>query len=193
MPARLFLVLAALLFSSRLLPAQSESTSRYQIYGGYALLSNSMNGVPGSRQPLNGWDSSVAFPPWHNLRFKIDAFGYMGSNLDAPQHVFFIMGGGQYGRHFGREYAFFEAMAGDGRINDNWGADATSGETASFSTLLGGGLDTPIWRRFAFRVAGDYQWANFALAPPVLPNIPYRIPGLPNNFGRISTGCVWHF
>jgi hypothetical protein len=23
--------------------------------------------------------------------------------------------------------------------------------------------------------------------------VPYRIPGLPNNFGRISSGLVWQF
>jgi hypothetical protein len=178
---------------SSLLAAQPESRERYQGYGGYTFLSNSMNGVPGSRQPLNGFDGSIAFPSWHNLSFKIDAFAYMGTNLNAPQHVYFILGGGQYGRRFGREYAYFEGLAGDGGINKNWGANATTGETASFSTLLGGGLDSRLTRRLAFRVSGGYQWSNFALAPPTLPNIPYRIPGLPNNFGRISTGLVWRF
>jgi hypothetical protein len=173
--------------------SQSEAGARYQIYGGYTLLSNSFNGVPGSRQPLNGWDASAALFPWHNLRFKIDTFGYLGSNLNAPQHAYFILAGGQYGRQFGREYAFVEALVGDGGISDNWGANKTSGETATFSTLVGGGLDTPFSRHIAIRIDGGFQWANFALAPPALPNIPYSIPGLPNNFGRISTGCVWNF
>jgi hypothetical protein len=186
--------LIALLCLSPTLSAQTETTDRYQVYGGYTYLSNSFNGVPGARQPLNGWDASVAFPAWHSLRFKIDAFGYIGTNLNAPQHVYFIMGGGQYGRHFGREFTYVEALVGDGGINSNWGANATSGETASFATLLGGGLDSPITRRLAFRIDAGYQWSNFALAPPpTLPNIPYRIPGLPNNFARISTGCVWRF
>jgi hypothetical protein len=185
--------LIALLCLSPALFAQAESTERHQVYGGYTFLSNSFNGVPGSRQPLNGWDASFAFQPWHNLRFKMETFGYIGTNLNAPQHAYFIMGGGQYGRRFGREFAFVEALAGDGGINRNWGANATSGETASFATLLGGGLDTPITRRLALRIDAGYQWSNFALAPPTLPNIPYRIPGLPNNFARISTGCVWRF
>jgi len=147
----------------------------------------------GSRQLLNGIDGSIAFAPWRGLRFKIDAFAYLGTNLRASQDAYFVMGGGQYGRHFGREFAFVEGLAGEGSINRNWGANATPEETASFSTVLGGGLDTPLTKRFAWRVEGGYQWANFALAPPTLPNIPYRIPGLPNNFGRLSTGCVWHF
>jgi len=192
MTSRLFSLFALLAFTS-ILHAQSEATARYQVYGGYTFLSNSINGVPGSRQPLNGWEGSLAFPSWRSLRFQLAAYGYLGSNLNAPQHVYFILAGGQYGRQFGREFAFVEALAGTGGINNNWGANATNGETASFSTFVGGGLDTPLTRHFAFRVGGGYQWANFALAPPTLPNVPYRIPGLPNNFGRISTGCVWDF
>ena len=192
MPHRLIAV-AMLLYFAPLLLGQAESSAHYQVYGGYTYLSNSFNGVPGSRHALNGLDSSIAFAPWHDLRFKIDFFGYIGSNLNAPQHAYFIIGGGQYGRRFGREYAYVEGLAGDGGINSNWGANATNGETASFATILGGGLDTRLTRRFAFRVSGGYQWSNFALAPPTLPNIPYRIPGLPNNFGRIATGLVWNF
>lgn len=191
-PFRL-LTLSAMLSLVPMLFGQSEATSHYQVYGGYTFLSNSFNGVPGSRQPLNGIDSSIAFAPWHSLRFKIDAFGYLGTNLHASQDTWFVMGGGQYGRRFGKEYAFVEGLAGDGRITPLWGANATTGETASFSTVLGGGLDTPLSRRFAWRVEGGYQWANFALAPPTLPNIPYRIPGLPNNFARLATGVVWSF
>lgn len=192
MPSRLF-TLAAILCVAPALLGQSDASAHYQISGGYTFLSNSFNGVPGSRQPLSGWDGSVAFAPWHSLRFKIDVSGYLGSNLNAPQHAYFILGGGEYGRRFGKEFAFVEGLVGDGGINKNWGANATPGETASFSSLLGGGLDTPLTRRIAFRMEAGYQWANFALAPATLPNIPYRIPGLPNNFARISAGCVWHF
>jgi len=81
-----------------------------QIYGGYTFLSNTINGVPGSRQPLNGWDAAVAFPAWHNLRFKIDTYAYRGTNLGAPQHPFFIMGGGQYTWRVRRESVFVEGL-----------------------------------------------------------------------------------
>jgi hypothetical protein len=185
--------LIALLCLPLALCAQRESHGRYQLYGGYTFLSNSINGVPGSRQPLNGWDASIAFPAWRSLRFKMETYGYVGTNLNAPQHPYFVMAGGQYGRRFGRESAFVEALVGEGGINANWGADATPGETASFATFLGGGFDTPLARRLAFRIGGGYQWSNFNLAPPGPLNIPYRIPGLPNNFARLSTGCVWHF
>ncbi len=106
MPARLFSI--AILCLASFLHAQSEVPARYQIYGGYTFLSNSFNGVPGSHQPLNGWDASIAFASWHGLRFKLDTFGYNGTNLGAPQHAFFILAGGQYTWRVRRESIFGE-------------------------------------------------------------------------------------
>jgi hypothetical protein len=60
------------LFCSAGAVAQTETSPPFQIYGGYSWLSNSFNGVPGSRQPLNDWNAGAAFPQWHHLRFKID-------------------------------------------------------------------------------------------------------------------------
>jgi len=190
MPSRLFSLIALLCLSSTLL-AQSAAPARWQIYGGYAFLSNSFNGVAGSRQPLNGWDAALAFPAWHNLRFKIDLSAYRGTNLGAPQNAFFILSGGQYNWRIKRETVFVEGLIGDGGLNKDWGAKKTPGETASFSTLIGGGLDTPLTRHIAYRVGGDFQYAYFSLAGAQ--NAPYRIPGLPTYFGRISSGLVWKF
>ena len=192
MPARIFSIVLLFSFSFSLF-AQTEPRTRYEIYGGYALLSNSFNGVPGSRKTLNGWDASFGFPEWHNLRFKIESFEFIGSNLGAKQHGFFFMGGGQYTLHLRKEAIFVEALAGDGGLNKYWGENQSPGMTASFSSILGGGVDTPISRHFAVRVAGDYQWENFALIQSVNFTFPYRPPGLPNNFARISTGVVWRF
>ena len=78
MRSRLF-SLVALLFISSTLYAQSdaqvrykEAPARYQIYGGYSFLSNSLNGVPGFEQGINGFNAGFAIPPWHSLRFKVD-------------------------------------------------------------------------------------------------------------------------
>ncbi len=192
MQFRLFPLIALLCLSSAL-HAQSEAPARAQIYGGYSFLSNAINGVPGSRQPLNGWDAGVAFPFWHSLRFKIDVSGYTGTNLGAPQQPYFIMAGGQYNWRIRRETVFVEGVMGDAGINNNWGANKIPSETASVAVLTAGGLDTPLTRRIAFRMSGGFQYSRFALTTPGALNIPYRIPGLPTYFGRISSGLVWQF
>ena len=187
---RLFSVFA-LLSLPLALAAQSSGSIPYQISGGFSYLSNSVNGLPGSHQPLTGWDSAVAFPAWHDLRFKIDVSNYSGNNLGAAQHVFFIMGGPQYERSVGRERFFAHALFGDAGSNRNWGPNGALGGTASFSTMVGGGLDTALSRHIGIRVEGDYQHTNFALIQSEADPVPYRIPGIPNSFGRFSTGLVW--
>lgn len=176
------------------LHAQTSAPARYQLFGGYSFLSNSLNGVSGSHQPMSGAEMAFAIRPWHNLRFKLDGFGYNGTNLGATEHPYFIMAGGQYGRNFGKESAFVEALGGEGNVNANWGANQTIGDTASFSALLGGGLDTPLSPRFALRVQGDFQYAYFkAAASRASTGVPTYVSGLPNFFGRFSTGIVWRF
>jgi hypothetical protein len=191
MPSRLTSLIALLCLACAALHAQSPPPPRFQFYGGYSYLSNTLNGVPGSRQALNGFDASMAFPSWRGLRFKIDVSGYRGTNLGAPQDPYFIVGGAQYGRRIGREFIFMEAMGGDGGTKKNWGAGGITGTSASFSTLLGGGLDTRLSRHLAFRVVGDFQYMNFYLVTSKF--VHYRTPGLPNYFGRASSGLVWQF
>ena len=185
------IVLSALGFFPLVVTAQSDDLASYQIYGGFTSLSNSFNGVPGSRQPLPGWEAAVAFPAWHHLRPKLDYARFSGTNLGAPQHAFFILAGGEYEHEIGRERLFADALFGDVGLNQNWGANGSPGSSASFSTFFGGGADTPIGRHFAIRAEGGYQYTNFALYQSLSYQLPYRIPGLPNNFGRFSTGLVW--
>ncbi len=190
MRKRLLFVLVVLLFRQAA-DAQSWESAPYHVFGGFTYLSNSFNGTPGSRQPLIGWDASVAFPSYHHLRFTIDFSDYLGNNLGASQHAFSLMGGGEYERSFHKEGLFVKALAGEGGINRNWGANAAPGGTASFSTFVGGGVDTPITRQLGIRVEGGFQHTNFALIQSTTDPVPYRIPGLPNYFGRISTGLIW--
>ena len=179
----------ALISSAAVLAAQSAPP--FQIYGGYTLLSNSFNGLPSSQNALNGWDASVALPAWHGLRVKIDVSHYSGTNLGTQQRALSIMGGGQYERTFHRERWFVEALFGDVGMNRYWGPNAHPGATASFTTLFGGGLDTPLNRHFAIRVQGDYRYENLALIQSTDWTLPYRVPGLPQNFASLSTGLVW--
>jgi hypothetical protein len=189
-----FSPLTLLLCLSTALFCQQEAPAHFEIYGGYSFLSNSFNGVPGARQPLNGWDASISLSSWHGIRFKAETFGYSGTNIGAPQSPLFIMGGGQYSHRIRRESIFVEGLAGDVGMNRNWGANQSPGETASFATLLGGGLDSPLSRHISVRVSAGYIYENIALQGPLAGGlVPYRIPGLPNYFARISTGVVWRF
>lgn len=186
--------LIALFCLAPLLHAQMEAPpARYQIYGGYSYLSNTMNGLPGSHQSLNGFDAGVGFPAWRNLRFKIDVTGYSGTNLGAAQHPYFISGGGQYDVHLGRETVFGEGLVGDGGINRFWGPKGVPGETASFVAFGGGGVDTRLTRHVAFRVEGGYQYSYFILVDNLKQLLPYHLPGLPSNFIRLSSGLVFQF
>ena len=190
MRAQIF-TLVAMCFYPVVLAAQAQTSASYQIFGGFTSLSNSFNGVPGYRQPLLGWEAAVAFPAWHHLRPKLDYSSFNGTNLGAPQHAFFIMAGGEYEHYAGKERLFGEALFGDVGLNQNWGAGGAPGSSASFSTFFGGGADTPLNKQLAIRLEGGYQYTNFSLYQSLSYKFPYRIPGLPNNFGRFSSGLVW--
>src|ERR1700719_1537587 len=111
MPRRLFSFLLAFSLLAAIC-AHSQELARHEIYGGYTFFSNSINGVPGSRQPLNGWDASIALSSWHGIRFKAETFGYSGTNLGASQNPLFILGGALYSHRMGRESVFGEGLAG---------------------------------------------------------------------------------
>ena len=168
------------------------ATAPYQLSGSFSALSNSFNGVPGSRQPLLGWDVSAAFPAWHNLRFVLDYTSFQGKNLGSPQHAQFPTAGAQYSHRLGRESIFGKMLFGEGWLNKNWAANGAIGTLASFTMYAGGGVDTPLDKHFSLRVEGGLQYTNFALETSTTSDFPYyRIPGLPNDFARLSMGLVW--
>jgi hypothetical protein len=187
------LSLIAMLCLSCALHAQQEAPPKIQIYGGYSYISNAINGVTGSHKGLNGWDASIAFKPWHNVRFKIDVPGYRGTNLGAQVDTYAIMGGAQFSHRVRRETLYVEGVAGDAGANKDWGPNGHLGQTVAFAAFVGGGLDTPITKHIAFRVDGGFQYFYFALDQNAKTLIPYTIPGLPSNFGRVSSGLVWQF
>ena len=174
----------------------SAGVERYQLYGGYSYQSNSFNGVPGHRQPLNGWEVSMAFPRlWRGLRFKLDTTQYRGTNYGAKQNAYYILGGWQYEHRIGRENIFGEAMFGEIGMNRYWGPNGIPGMTAAFASLFGGGVDTPINRHFAIRVKGNWVAQNIYLIStvPDTKNQAIDYPGLPNFFGQFGAGVVWKF
>jgi hypothetical protein len=193
-----FFFLAVLLNSAANAVAQQETSPPMQVYAGYSRLSNSFNGVPGSRQPLNGMNAGIAVLPWHHLRFKLDYSMFRGVNAGVPQHGFFIMGGSQYQATFHRERFYAEALVGEGGLNGNWYAanaagykNGNTGTIASLAEFLGGGVDTPVSHHYAIRVEGGVQHSGFVPIHPEPNDLPYRLAGIPNYFGRFTVGMVW--
>jgi len=197
MPSRFYLLVAMICLSSAVVYAQPEPPPRYEVYGGYSYLSNTLNGLPGQHKALNGFDAGIAFPNWHNVRFKVDFTGYRGTNAGAPQDPYFIVGGAQYDIHpsrLRRETIFVEGLGGVGGANKTWAngnPGANTGETASFAAMAGGGLDSRITQHLAFRVNGDFQYSYFVFESKYL--VPFKVAGLPTNFGHAATGLVWNF
>ena len=169
-------------------PAPAAPSYRYQLFGGYSFLSNSFNGHASatSQQPLNGWNVALTVPAWRALGIRVDTAGYYGTSLGSPQRPIFVLGGIQYSKHFGREIPFVEGLVGIGHLNSDWWGGNTPGHTASFTSVAGGGVDTLITPRIAFRVEGGFQYTNFTIPDD-------QIHSLPNYFARIATGVVWRF
>lgn len=192
---RRMLYRSALAFAALQLPlglmGQSGGPIPIQLYGGFNFLSNSFNGLPGEHQPLTGWDARVTLPWYHHLRAVIDFSRLTGTNQGSQQKAMFYMGGGQYEVHFHREGLFVEGLAGEVGMNRYWGPGGTLSGTASFTTFVGGGLDTPLSHGLALRVEGGELHTNLALIQSLKDPVPYHLPGLPNNFGRVTAGIVW--
>lgn len=169
-------------------PSPETQESRYEVFGGYSLLSNSFNGHASapSRQPLNGWDAAAEVPVALHWDIKVEAAGYYGTSLGSPQHPLFVLGGAAWNHHFGKEVVFVEGLAGLGHLNADWWGGEGPAKTNSFAADAGGGLDIPLRSRLAWRIQGDFQFSNFTI-----PND--QIHDLPNFFGRVTTGVVWHF
>ena len=83
-------------------------------------------------------------------------------------------------------------LFGEGWLNKGWAANGAIGTLGSFTMYAGGGIDTPLSKHFSLRVEGGMQYTNLALETSLTSDFPdYRIPGLPNYFGRVSMGLVW--
>lgn len=169
-------------------PSTGSPVGAFEVFGGYSLLSNSFNGHASgpSHQPLNGWDAAAEIPVTAHWNIKVETAGYYGTSLGSPQHPIFVLGGAAWKHHFGKETGFVEGLAGLGHLNANWWGGEGPGDTNSFATDAGAGLDTPMGSRLAWRIQGDFQYSNFTI-----PND--QIHDLPNYFGRFTTGIVWRF
>lgn len=183
-------LLLVLLFCSHLLTAEDKPRDwRNEIYAGYSYLSSSFNAYSTfTGGGMNGWDAAFSSRLKGGLGIKVAAIGYYSTNNDAKEIEHSILVGPQYSKHFGKESAFVHGLVGLGFINsgaipfDNSGPSSN----ATLAALAGGGLDSPISKRLAWRIEGDYLRTQFNSSSD-------QIHGLHGNFARVSTGLVFRF
>ena len=170
---------------------KAKEHGEQQIYAGYSYLSNDFRGSYFGNGGMNGWEGAYAVSLTKNISLKVSSFGYSKTVAGSPQHPIFILVGPQFTHRFHKESVFVQGLVGLAHLNSDWFYGAiccgtnTSGSN-SFGAEAGGGLDTPVSRHFSWRVEGDFVYSNITVADN-------QIHGLPNYFGRASTGIVFRF
>ena len=177
--------------ASSILPISAQEKAPIEIFAGGSYLSNSVNGTPGHRQGLPGYEVAMETTDWRHIRFQFDFSQFFGSNQNASQNATFYMGGPFYSRNLGHERIFVHALFGELGLNHNWGADKHLASTAAFTEIVGGGFDTPLSRHIALRVQGDLVHANPKELISTKNPTPLLVPGLPENYARLTAGIVY--
>ncbi len=184
----LTIVICAPAFKAQVTPGaggKAKVHGEQQIYAGYSYLTKDFRGGSG----LNGWEVAYTAPLTTHFGIKVESFGYHGSDNSATQNPIYFVTGAQYTHNIGKERIFVDGLIGMVHINSDWfyGNGYPSGASNnSYAAVLGGGLDTPISKHFAWRVEGSMVNTNIGVGDN-------QIHGLPNYFGRASTGVVFRF
>jgi hypothetical protein len=184
------LILISLLFGLRSVRSQEPSkAAKNEFYAGYGFLSNSFNNYSNfSGTPMNGWDAALAMHANRRLSLCIGALGLYGTNLDAFQIQHSLLIGPQWSHGVGKVSLFAHGLVGLGFINS--GAipfdNSSPSSNVTFAALAGGGVDTPISPRLAWRVEGDYLRSQYG-------SNSNQIHDLHGNFAHVTTGLVFRF
>jgi len=163
----------------------SASAPQFEVSGTYSYVrANAANSGGGFN--LNGGGGSFAYN--FNNRFSAIAevgvyrFSGLPGGLDSTMYTY-LFGPRISFQSFKRVTPFAQVLVGGGRLNASAGG-VEAGENG-FAMAMGGGLDVPFGRHFAFRlVQADYLLTRFN-----------RVDGssATQNDLRISTGLVFRF
>jgi len=192
-----------MMFSSLWLGAQE--TPRVEVFGGYALSRfRGALGVAQKHSTLNGWDSELIFNVTSNLGLVADFGGSYGTpktlpftqfvcldcpittpGSEFPTRIYTFMFGPQVSVRKGSFRPFGHALFGGAHLGLDLTAlnpvlrASSSDSSSGFALALGGGLDTLVTERVAWRVQMDYLSAD-------LNNLTHK------DF-RVATGVVFRF
>ncbi len=174
---RKFALLVALLTLGSLLAAAQESTSKFDVFGGYSYFNGSTSGAAG-RYSLNGWNAQGTYNFNRWLGATADFGGYYGSpfGLSSNEHTFLF--GPTVSMHTAHFTPYAHALFGVDRAHQSLlGGSVTD---TSFATAIGGGVDIPLKGRLSIRAA-QLDWLRTN-----------HYSNSQNNL-RVSTGVVFRF
>lgn len=182
----LFAVFAVLLSSF----APAQSSTRFEIFGGYSYLTNDYTLV--SRHGLNGWNASVNFKPrsWLGLVADFSGFYPPSQNFGCPTcnqtgKAYTFLFGPQVSLSLHGFTPFARFLIGDGYASEHLAEPLKSNN--SFSFAGGGGLDCALSRHFALR--GQVDWLHTG----IVTTDNQAQTKQRSNAARISTGIVFRF
>jgi outer membrane protein OmpA-like peptidoglycan-associated protein len=178
--------------------AQSNSSPQWDVFAGYQWLHPgatvpAANGDPNNPTPFTVPDMSKGFGG--ALTYNFDP--YWGLEFDA---------GHNWGKDSGNSESTFSAgprfmVRTDGAnyfvhalLSDNWlRLSGLNHGSNGIGAILGGGMDLPFTKTFAFRLfEADYVWARHNYAPYAAPQFPaLRRPTLEG--ARLRTGIVFNW
>ncbi len=173
----LFLVLVSSL--SMWLSGSANAQSKGDVFFGYSFTSSGLRvSVPGGshsevtagRASLNGWDASASLKilpfirgvvdvgaGYGNLPVDFSAFGFPTQRISIRTNLHTYLLGPRAAISARKMTLFGHALFGV--AHQNLGTNPTLNvgtRDSAFAFALGGGLDTPLVSRLAFRVGGDY-------------------------------------
>ena len=117
------------------------------------------------------------------LGVTVDGSGYYGQHA----HAYFILAGPQLSGSIGRETIFVHGLVGGAHLNGGSNLFPLM-SNVTFAEAAGGGADTALTQRLAWRVAGDYLHTSFTAGGQET----NQLQLVHNNF-RVSTGIVFRF
>jgi|HubBroStandDraft_1064217.scaffolds.fasta_scaffold01218_6 outer membrane protein OmpA-like peptidoglycan-associated protein len=190
------LAVAVVSLISRPVLAQSDSNPKYDLFVGYQWLNPGATvpapgGAPSNPTPFNlpsmakGFGSAFTFNFDKHLGLETD-FGY-NRDTNSASSEWTISAGPRFIVRTDTASFFLHALPSFNRVTYDSGVTNSNG----IGALLGGGMDLPLTKRFAWRVFQvDYAWArhNFSdLAAPQFPDL--RRPTFEGV--RLRTGIVY--
>lgn len=173
-------------------PHRSEGNSSSRLFGGYSLAfrdyahnqDNDFTGV------MNGWEIAYSHRvlPWTSV--AVDGSGFYRSDPGVIHpHTYFFMAGPEIAQRFGRHRLFVHGLIGGAHMNGGYSETFPLQSDFTLAEAIGGGIDTSIVPRIAWRVSGDFLHTNFTPGDGET----NQLYDLVSSNGRISTGIVLRF